>query len=117
MNKLYRVKKNEEIKRILDNRCVSSTPYLSLYTYKNLETNHIRYAISVSKKIGKAVIRNKIKRHITAVIDNSNLKIDSNIDFFIIVRGKILELDYQELYKNLNYLFRKQDLLKGENNE
>ena len=117
MKKLYRVKDNKEIKRILDARNISSTPYFSLYTLKNLETSHIRYAISVSKKIGNAVVRNRLKRQITAVIDNSNLDIDNNVDFFILVRSKILELDYQGIYKNLNYLFNKQKLIKGEKNE
>jgi len=117
MKKLYRVKKNNEIKNILNARNVSSTPYMSLYTLKNLETNHIRYAISVSKKIGNAVVRNRIKRLITAAIDNSNLDIDDNVVFFILVRSIILELNYQEIYKNLNYLFKKQKLIKGEQNE
>ena len=117
MKKLYRVKDNKDIKRILDARNVSSTPYMSLYTLKNLETNHVRYAISVSKKIGVAVVRNKIKRRITAAIDNSNIDIDNNVDFFILVRPKILEIDHQEIYKNLNYLLKKQKLIKGEKND
>lgn len=111
MKKQYRVKKNQEIELILKNKKYSSNQYFTLYKRTNPETSHFRYAISVGKKIGNAVLRNKIKRQVTAIIDNLNLNLDSNTDVFIIVRPKVLEIDFNTMKSQLEYLFKKQKLL------
>ena len=41
----------------------------------------------------------------------------NNYDVFIIARAKILDLDYYEMLKQLEYLFRKQKLIIGGKNE
>lgn len=117
MKKQYRVKKSQEIEKIIKEKKFSSNPYLTIYKRKNSETGHFRYAISVGKKIGNAVERNRTKRLITAVIDHLNIDLDSSTDVFIIARVPIKELSYDMLYKQLEYLFKKQRLLKGEKNE
>jgi RNase P protein component len=42
--------------------------------------------------------------------------LDSSTDVFIIARVAIKDLSYLELRKQLEYLFRKQKLIKGEKN-
>ena len=116
MKKQYRVKKSEEIEKIIKEKNYKSNPYITLYKKENTETGHFRYAISVGKKIGNAVERNRIKRLITAVIDNLDIDLDSSTDVFIIARVAIMDLSYLELRKQLEYLFRKQKLIKGEKN-
>ena len=53
MKKIYRVKKNNEIKDIIDNKKFFSNKYFTVYKMNNLKTTHFRYAINVGKKIGK----------------------------------------------------------------
>lgn len=116
MKKQYRVKKSKEIEDILKNHCFSSSPYFTLYNKEQSETNHFRYAVSVSKKIGNAVVRNKIKRQIRAIIRGLNVK--SNMDVFIIARGKIVEIDFSKMQSEIIRLFQRQKLLvKGEKND
>lgn len=117
MKKQYRVKKSQEIESIIKAKNYCSNPYITLYKKKNSETGHFRYAISVGKKLGNAVERNRIKRLITAVIDNLNIDLDSSTDVFIIARIPIKDLSYDMIYKQLEYLFKKQRLLKGEKND
>lgn len=114
MKKQYRVKKNQEIELILKEKRFSKNRYFSLYQRINPETIHFRYAISVGKKIGNAVMRNRTKRQITSIIDNLNIKMDNNKDVFIIVKPTVLELDFNGMKKELEYLFNKQKLLKGD---
>ena len=116
MKKQYRVKKSKEIELILKEKNFKSNPFMTIYK-KKTETGHFRYAISVGKKIGNAVERNRCKRLITAVIDNLNINLESSYDSFIIARPKIKELSYSELYKQIEYLFKKHKLLKGEKDE
>ena len=116
MKKQYRVKKSNEIESILKNRKYSSNSFFTVYKKNNPETSHFRYAMSVNKKIGHAVVRNRLKRQIRAIIREFNI-ID-NVDIFIIVRNKILNLSFQEIKKQLEDLFKRQKLIKkGENDD
>ena len=117
MKKEYRVKKNQEIELILKNKVYKTNQYFSVYKRINKETSHFRYAISVGKKIGNAVNRNKYKRKIINALSALNIKLDTNVDVFIIAKAAICNIDYNIIYKELAYLFKKLDLLQGETNE
>ena len=106
MKKEYRIKKSKEIEDVLKNKKYSANPYFSIYSKENNENHHFRYAISVNKKIGKAVVRNRIKRQVRSII--SQIEIKDNIDVFIIVRSKVLDIDFNEMDKQILYLLRKQ---------
>lgn len=113
MKKQYRIKKNEEIEAVIKEKKWSSNACFILYIKKTNETNHFRYAVSVSKKLGNAVVRNRLKRQIRAII--RQFEFIDGIDFFVIARKKVLEIEFQDMVKELNYLFQKQKLLrKGE---
>ena len=106
MKKEYRIKKSKEIEDVLKNKKYSANPYFSIYSKENNENHHFRYAISVNKKIGKAVVRNRIKRQVRSII--SQIEIKDNIDLFIIVRSKVLDIEFSEMNKQILYLLRKQ---------
>lgn len=106
MKKEYRIKKSKEIEEVLKNKKYASNPYFNIYIKENNENHHFRYAISVNKKIGKAVVRNRIKRQIRSII--SQIAIKANLDVFIIVRSKVLDIDFEEMNKQILYLLRKQ---------
>ena len=64
MKKENRIKKNEEFTKIISKKhCISNAVFIMYYDNRALD--HARVGISVSKKIGNAVIRNKIKRILT----------------------------------------------------
>ncbi len=116
MKKEYRIKKSKEIEAVLKKKKFVSNAYFVIYIKDQDETNHFRYAMSVSKKIGKAVVRNHIKRQIRAII--RQLSIKDGVDIFIITRNKIKEISYQEMSRQLCHLLQKQKILvKGEKND
>ena len=117
MKKEYRVKKNQEIETILKNRKYSANSYFSIYKMTNPKTSHFRYAISVGKKIGKAVERNHLKRRITAILDQIDIPIEQNIDIFIIAKPNSKNLEFKDLQKQLIYLLTKLNILKGAKND
>jgi ribonuclease P protein component len=106
MKKEYRIKKSKEIEDVLKNKRYAANPYFTIYIKENNENHHFRYAISVNKKIGKAVVRNRLKRQVRSIISQINIK--DNIDVFIIVRSKVLDIDFKEMNKQILYLLRKQ---------
>ena len=79
--------------------------YFIIYYRKNNLTN--RYGISIPKKTGKAVIRNKIKRQLKNIIDNNEFDIQKSYDYVIIIRKRLIELNYQEIEANFINLIKK----------
>ena len=106
MKKLYRIRKNEEFQRIIKEKCSISSACFVLYSSNRKEDN-VRVGISVSKKLGDAVHRNKIKRQVRemarALIDFEAM----NKDLIIIVRQSFLNNDYQTNLLDLEKLIKK----------
>ena len=64
------------------------------------DLQYSRYGISVGKKLGNAVFRNKYKRKIRAIIDNYKKNYINIQDYIIILRGSAKDKNYQELEKD-----------------
>ncbi len=94
MNKKYIIRKNEEIQKIViaNNKIVDN--YFIIYYVKN-NYKYNRYCISVSKKIGKANIRNLLKRRMKDILMKNN--IDNSYDYVIILRNGIINLSYNDM--------------------
>ena len=71
---------------------------------ENSNLKYARYGISVGKKLGNAVYRNKKKRQLRSIIDNLEKDYVKTKDYIIILREKGKQLDYQELNKKLKSL-------------
>jgi ribonuclease P protein component len=107
MKKLYRVKKNEEFQRILNRRKFFTCPSLALYVKERSETTgNARIGISVSKKLGNAVVRNKIKRQIRMMCQEI-FDFSEKFDSIILVRQGFLKADYHANKKELENLVKK----------
>jgi len=99
MKKIEIIKSSREYTEIINNGKSIKSKNFSIYYRNNDEKN--RYGISIPKKTGKAVIRNKIKRRIKNIIDNNKNSMQSSYDYVIIIRKGILELTYQDMEKEL----------------
>lgn len=116
MKKQYRVKRNEEIEAILKNHKNYGNKYFNVYIKQNDETNYFRYAISIGKKIGNAVTRNRRKRQIRSIIDTIII-LEQPVDVFIVGKPTINNIDFLEMKSQLIYLLKKLNInIKGERN-
>ncbi len=71
-----------------------------------------RYGFSVSRRVGKAVIRNRIKRLLREILRVLALK--PGFDMVFIVRQKAATLNYWELKKAVEGLLSRAQLLEKE---
>ena len=105
MKKENSVKKNQDFQKILEKKQSVGCSTLVIYYLKN-ELNYTRVGISSGKKVGNAVIRNRTKRQVRALLD-SLINYEKSMDLIVIVRNKFLEQDYENNLKDLKYLLDK----------
>lgn len=106
MKKKYSLKRNEEIALIVHQRKFVKNNCYILYYQENKENDFSRICLSVSKKLGIAVIRNKIKRQIRSMIDEI-FALNKNIDYVLVVKNDYLLNDYSLNKKLLNDLYQR----------
>ena len=105
MKKKNIIQKEREFTDIINNYPFIKNEYFVIYYRNNKETN--RYGISVPKKTGKANIRNKIKRRIKNIIDLNEKNIQKSYDYVIIIRKRLIELNYCDMEKEFIHLIQK----------
>jgi ribonuclease P protein component len=79
-----RIKKYSEFQKVIEEGEVKKTCFFVSYAIEN-ELGYSRFGISVPKKTGNAVVRNRIKRQVRSAIGQST-KFDKSIDMVFIVR-------------------------------
>lgn len=108
MRKLYIVKTKEQFNDLIHKGKCQKNKYFVIYSKKN-NLEYDRFGISVGKKIGKAVTRNKYKRKIRSIIDIYRKDYLKKEDYIIILRNRALTLNYQELSKELLSLLKEEN--------
>lgn len=114
MKKEYRIKKSEEIETLVKAKKSVGNKFFVIYKSFDHANTHFRYAVSVSKKYGKAVERNLVKRRVRHVVDNL-IDLDNTMNFFIVIKPTVKELDFEQIKNQLITLLSKN--IKGDKNE
>ncbi len=106
MNKKYIVKESKIFDEVIETGKKIKN-YNFIIFYKEIKESPTKYGITVPKKVGKAHIRNKLKRKVRSIIRIYNKTYEKNYNCIIIIRNSCLDLSYQELNNSLQYLLNK----------
>ncbi|MCZ0702215.1 ribonuclease P protein component [Natronobacillus azotifigens] len=112
MKKMYRLKENEEFQTVFKKGLSFANRQLVLYYLPKEGQAHFRIGLSVSKKVGNAVVRNRVKRYLRQAFLELENQIDQQYDFIIIARVPTNTLDYHQMKKSLTHLLMKTKLLR-----
>ncbi|MGM0420031.1 MAG: ribonuclease P protein component [Bacillota bacterium] len=106
------LKKNNQFRKVYQQGKSKASKYLVVYWLNN-NLSYNRYGISISKKVGKAVIRNKLKRRLKEILRNweHSYEIKRGYDIIIIARKPVISLEFQDLKTDLRKLMKKSRLL------
>ncbi len=109
MKRDNRILKNEQFQTIIKHGKLTRTNLCYGY-YSVNDLGLLRVGIAVSKKIGNAVVRNKIKRQAKAIIRNYVNTHEG--DFVIIAKKTILDQSFADLERAIAEIFNKNGVKK-----
>lgn len=113
MKKINVVKNNSDFSNIINNGIFVKDKYLIIYSLPN-NYNRARFGISVGTKIGKANIRNNLKRKIRNIIDINKNSYSKSKDYIIMVRKTCLEIEFNDIKNSYDQLLKKLNNREGE---
>ena len=96
MKKIEIVKKETDFNNIILAGTKSGNKYFYFFSLPN-DIKRNKFGITVGKKLGNAVIRNKYKRKVRRLVDENKIMFQNGFDYIIMVRKACIGLDYQEL--------------------
>ena len=108
MKKREVVKSNNEFNYIINNGKKMGNKYFTIF-YLDNNLNTTLFGITVSKKTGNAVVRNKLKRQVRSIIDENKLLFKKGRKYIIIIKKTCLLTSYEEINNSLKHLIGEQD--------
>ncbi|MDB5055695.1 MAG: rnpA [Bacilli bacterium] len=112
MHKQHRLAKREDFNKVFRfGKSVANQQFV-LYHLAKPEHDYFRLGVSVSKKIGNAVVRNRLRRIMKEVIRLNKDSIQLTADFILIARKPVVDLNYQEMESCMIHVLKKAALYK-----
>lgn len=106
MKKSYRIKKEKEFQKIIYNKDSYANRNFVVYIYLAKENKHFRIGLSVGKKIGNAVTRNRVKRLMRESLFQLKDNINSDYNIVLIARPGVAKLSLDEVKNNIQHVFK-----------
>ena len=110
MKQIESIKENFEFRRVYKRGKSSADSILAVYMFKNYN-KPARLGITVSNKIGKAVVRNKIRRRIKNSFHPMQTNLKAGIDIVIVARTRAVSADFVQIERSLEKNLKKLGVL------
>ena len=101
----HRLKKKKQFAYIYKKGTRKSTRNLTLFTIPSKFSSY-KIGYSVSKKIGKATVRNKVKRRLKEIVRTSTFP-KSHFNYVLMVKEGVEILSFDELKNQVKEIFNK----------
>ena len=93
------LKKNSEYKKVYNSRRSAANKFFVIFTIKN-SLMYSRFGFSVGKKVGNAVVRNRVRRVLKEVCRLNTEMFPIGYDYVILARKDAVTQNYQQ---NINH--------------
>lgn len=99
------IKKYRDFKKAYDQGRSFGNRNLVLYVRKN-GTKETRLGITISKKTGNAVVRNKIRRQVKEIYREFFPKIKDGYDLVLIIRKNVCHISFAKLKSAFDHILK-----------
>lgn len=110
------LKKNHEFRQAYNRGKNAGTRHLVLYARRNRYGRN-RVGITVSNKLGNAVVRNRVRRRLREIYRLNEDKLGPSWDIVIVARVSAVDAEYRALESAFIESCRKLGVLKGKTTE
>lgn len=107
LQRTYRLKRRNDFRKVFRGGTSVANRQFVLYTFKRTDGEVSRVGISISRKVGKAVVRNRIKRLIKEIVRKWMDQIHPQMDLILIARNPVVGLDYKEMESSLRHVMKR----------
>jgi ribonuclease P protein component len=107
-----RLRKRKEFAYLYNNGTAKHTEHLTV-VYLPTKYRALKIGFSVAKKIGKAHIRNLVKRRLRSIVRELVGQLPDNYNMVVIAKSGIENVPFDALVKETNLLFSKTGLIKN----
>lgn len=111
MKNTQSLKWNKDFRRLYYRGKSIACGYVVVYAMKNRRSEN-RLGLTCGKTVGKAVVRNRVKRLMRESYRLSEPELKCGYDIVIVARSRAAGKDYAQISKDVRYAFRKLELLK-----
>ena len=113
MKRSVTIKENYEFRRLYSKGNSAVTPSVVVYCRKNGRT-HNRLGVTVSTKIGHAVVRNRARRRLRELFRLSQGEMLQGYDVLLVARGKTARIPHRYLKRDYETAMQKLNLISKE---
>lgn len=106
------LKENRQFRRLYARGSSKVSPHMVFYWRKNA-SDQSRLGITVSGKLGKAVVRNKIRRRLREIYRINEAQLRPGFDLVVVARARALRTSYRELERSFLQLAKQGGLLEN----
>lgn len=115
MQRQNRLMKKEDFNKVYRyGKSIANRQFVLYYLLKHQQED-FRLGISVSKKVGNAVVRNRLRRLVKEAVRQHGSEIVGEYDFIVIVRKPAVGLDFSTLQQSILHVLRKAALINKSN--
>ena len=116
MERKYRLRLNADFQRVRQKGKSWADHLMVLCALPN-DLEHSRFGFAASKRIGKAVVRNRVRRRMREAVRLRRVLIAEGWDIVFIARSAIGHASYAEIAQDVENLLRRANLYKSLNSE
>lgn len=109
------LKSNRDFRRLYARGKSCAGAFVAVY-YRPNRCGKNRAGFTVSKSLGKAVVRNRVKRLLRESYRLTESELNGNSDIIIVARNRAVGKSYVQISRDLRYVFRSLGLLSTEEN-
>lgn len=115
MQKQYRLTDRADFNKVYRYGKSTANRQFVVYYMVVPSTEHFKLGVSISKKIGNAVVRNRLKRQIKEILRLDSTRIKNHYHFIVICRQQAAMMDYHQMRRSLIHVLKRAQLWNNDN--
>lgn len=111
MERKHRLTRRQDFSKVYRIGKSAANHQFVVYYLPRQGQSEYRLGISVSKKVGNAVVRNRIRRLVKEIVRLNGELVLPNCDLILIARKPAAEMDYAEMEKSIKHVLKRASLI------